>query len=253
VRPPTDLDLLAIQAEWSVDDAGRLRDRYGMALACTGERQALWVGARVPDRVAAELTAIVTAMGRVKDPAEQPRALEPCRQLLEADGHALRCTGGPSYVFSHAPKVAAPGPIVRSVDASARALRHANPGNWHPVEWDELLDGRLGPWTMILDGGRAVSICHTPHAVTERGAECGVWTDPAFRGRGYAAAVTAAWAALMRPSGRHLFYSTDAHNVSSQRVAERLRLRLIGWTWRVAPESDPEQDNLHPLCSLRRA
>jgi hypothetical protein len=57
----------------------------------------------------------------------------------------------------------------------------------------------------------------------------------------------------MRPAGRHLFYSTDAHNVSSQRVAERLRLRLIGWTWRIATESDPEQDNLHPLCSLRRA
>ena len=40
----------------------------------------------------------------------------------------------------------------------AAALRGANPGNWEPVEWDELLDGRLGPWTMVLDGDRAVSI-----------------------------------------------------------------------------------------------
>src|SRR5689334_20188089 len=26
------------------------------------------------------------------------------------------------------------------------ALRGANPGNWEPVEWDELLEGKLGPW-----------------------------------------------------------------------------------------------------------
>src|SRR5690349_16880821 len=99
----TDLDLLTIQAEWSFDAAGRVRDRYGMTLACTGERQALWVGAEVPDGLAAEMTALVAAAGRVKDPAEQPGVLDACRRLLDTTGNVVRCKGGPSYLFSHPP------------------------------------------------------------------------------------------------------------------------------------------------------
>jgi hypothetical protein len=58
------------------------------------------------------------------------------------------------------------------------------------------------------------------------------------------------WADLLRPTGRVLFYSTDAANLSSQRVAERLRLRPIGWTWRLrAPAPDPQ--SVHPLSGLR--
>ena len=130
-------------------------------------------------------------------------------------------------------------------------LRGANPGGWEPVEWDELLDGRLGPWAFALEGERVVAICHTPVAMTAGSAECGVWTDPAFRGRGYAAAVTAAWAAMLRPTGRALMYRCDETNVSSRRVAERLGLRLVGRTWE--PERADGEGKLHPLCSLRQA
>jgi RimJ/RimL family protein N-acetyltransferase len=141
---------------------------------------------------------------------------------------------------------------VRSDGGNEESLRKANPGNWHPVEWDELLEGRLGPWAMAMDGERVVSICHTPGPLTGRTAECGVWTAPAYRGRGYGAAVTAEWAAIVRPSGRYLFYSTDAENLSSQRLTRRLGLRPLGWTWRLARPVDGEKNNLHPLCSLRR-
>ncbi|TME31877.1 MAG: GNAT family N-acetyltransferase [Chloroflexi bacterium] len=85
---------------------------------------------------------------------------------------------------------------------------------------------------MAIQRDMVVSICHTP-AVSERGAEAGVWTRPEFRGQGYAVAVTAAWATLARPSGRHLFYSTAGANVSSQRVAARLGLRPLGWLWQL--------------------
>ena len=71
--------------------------------------------------------------------------------------------------------------------------------------------------------------------VVDRGAEAGTWTDPDFQRRGYAAAVTAAWASLFAPTGRQLFYSTSADNRSSQRVAERLGLHPIGWLWKIAP------------------
>ncbi len=105
---------------------------------------------------------------------------------------------------------------------------------------------------MAIEGELVLSICHTPGPVTARGAECGVWTHPAFRGRGYAAAVASAWAAIMRSSGRYLFYSTDAENLSSQRVARRLSLRSLGWTWRLGLAPDQEEDRLHPLSSRRR-
>jgi hypothetical protein len=244
-----DLELLGLQAEASFDDRGRLSGRYGATIAATADRSVLWIGADVPDALAAALIAAFDP-APPPDPGARPPALERCRQLLEAGGHALSCTGGPSFVFTDA-RFASTARIVRSDTASLDALRGANPGNWHPVEWDELLDGRLGPWTMVLDGELVASICHTPGPLATRTAECGVWTRPAFRGRGHAAATTAAWADLLRPSGRTLFYSTDADNRSSQRVASRLGLRPIGWTWRLVPPPDPEVSSLHPLCSLR--
>jgi RimJ/RimL family protein N-acetyltransferase len=105
--------------------------------------------------------------------------------------------------------------------------------NWTAEEWRQLLDGSLGPWAMAISAGQVVAICHSAR-LTGRGAEAGVWTAPGFRGQGHAAAVTAAWAALLAPSGRHLFYSTSDNNLSSQRVAARLNLRPIGWMWKLA-------------------
>ncbi|MFC5826580.1 GNAT family N-acetyltransferase [Nonomuraea insulae] len=82
-----------------------------------------------------------------------------------------------------------------------------------------------------LAGGRqVVAICHSARN-TPAGAEAGTWTSPAYRGRGYAAITTAAWAELL--PGIQLFYSTSADNHSSQRVAARLGLRGIGWLWKL--------------------
>lgn len=248
--PSVDLELLAIQAEGALDPAGRLVGRYGVTIACAPGAHALWIGAEVPDAAAAELAAAFAAAAPAHDPAEPPPALDRCRRILEA-GRAIECRAGPHFVFPDAVPSSPDVRVERSDRPLGAALRGANPGNWQPVEWDELLDGRLGPWTMVLDGDRAVSICHTPGPLTPRGAECGVWTQSGFRGRGYAAATAAAWAAILRPTGRFLFYSTDADNRSSQRVAERLRLRSIGWTWRLhGPDSDAEP--VHPLSALRR-
>ncbi|CRZ14350.1 hypothetical protein BN2156_01198 [Mycolicibacterium neworleansense] len=51
------------------------------------------------------------------------------------------------------------------------------------------------------------------------------------RGRGLAAAVVSAWASHCTGRVPHLYYSTSADNLSSQRVAERLRLPRIGELW----------------------
>jgi RimJ/RimL family protein N-acetyltransferase len=164
---------------------------------------------------------------------------------LPAPGDSLAFAAGPSFLIEEDTRFDAAVHLERSDTSRVARWRDANPGNWHPVEWNELLDGCLGPWTFAIEDERVVSICHTPRPLSARAAECGVWTDPAFRGRGYAAAVTSAWAALLRPSGRYLFYSTDAENLSSQRVARRLRLRPLGWTWRLT-RARP-RGGLHPL------
>jgi GNAT acetyltransferase len=83
------------------------------------------------------------------------------------------------------------------------------------------------PWCVALDGGEIASMCYAAR-LSEKGAEAGVYTFEQYRGRGLAAAVTAAWASLPALSDRALFYSTNRTNRSSQRVASRLGLRQIG-------------------------
>jgi hypothetical protein len=155
------------------------------------------------------------------------------------------------YVIESPPPIVVDAPIVRCDRSIPPWLRDANPGNWPPVEWTELLDGRLGPWTMVVDERRVLSICHTPVPLTRSSGEAGVWTAPDARGRGYAAAATAEWAALLRPSGRHLFYVHALANRSSQRVAERLHARRLGWSWHRGP-APPRGSDAHPLSSLSR-
>ncbi len=230
----SDLELLRIGSEtlWATDDRGRIEGR-DLVIGSSALGNTVAVGSAVPADLAELLEAAVNAAP--VDLNLPPTVLEQCRQLLANTLGPVELTtsSGPSYLIpetiSFEPSVA----LVRSDTRGAPSLRAANPGNWEPDEWAQLLDGQLGPWVMAVRDGQVISICHTPVS-RARGAEAGVWTRPEFRGQGHAAAVTAAWAALMRPTGRHLFYSIARGNVSSQRVAARLRLRPIGWLWQLA-------------------
>jgi hypothetical protein len=249
---PTNLELLRIQCEDSLDGQDRVRGLHGIVIACTGEDEVLWMGAEVPDALAAAVVSAFAGAPRSPDPRQPPPALALCGPLL-GDG-PLKCRGEPRYLFPDDLRFTSDAHLVCSGEPEREALRPANPGNWHPVEWDELLDGQLGPWAMAVEGALVTSICHTPGPVWGRGAECGVWTRPGFRGRGLGAAATAAWAGLLRAPGRHLFYSTDAENLSSQRLTQRLGLRPLGWTWRLdraAAAAGGGRGGLHPLSRVR--
>lgn len=88
------------------------------------------------------------------------------------------------------------------------------------------------PWCAALKGDEVASVAFTAR-LANAGAELGLVSVEAFRGSGLAAAATAGWSGLPALRSRTLFYSTDRENISSQRVAARLRLRLRGASLRV--------------------
>ena len=88
------------------------------------------------------------------------------------------------------------------------------------------------PWCIALHEDEVASIALTAR-IGPIGAEVGVTTVPALRGRGFAAGATSGWALLRSLRGRALFYSTDRSNVSSQSVTDRLGLCFIGSSLRL--------------------
>ncbi len=207
-----------------------------LVLACARDGVRARIGTEVPTEVARALEAEVEINARQsEDPGAPPAQLERLRvRLRDALGAAVRLApgSGPSYLIEASVSFRTTAELIRSDTGDPTQLRGANPGNWGEDEWEELLQGRLGPWVMAMHVDRVISICHTPVA-NGSAAEAGVWTHPDFRGQGHAAAVTAEWAALMRPSGKLLFYSTSRTNRSSQGVAARLGLRRIGYLWQL--------------------
>lgn len=81
------------------------------------------------------------------------------------------------------------------------------------------------PCVAAVERGEAVAVCHAARR-SRRAAEAGVATLPAFRGRGYGAAVVAAWAVAARGAGLTPLYSTSWRNLASRRLADRLGLVL---------------------------
>ncbi len=230
-RVLSDLELLEIEMEllWGTEPGREL------VLACAREGVRARLGERVPPEVARALAAEIEGAQPVVDSDTPPPQLERWRMLLEdALGAAVRLApgSGPSYVIHPDVTFRATAELVTANTDDLAAVWGANPGNWGTEEWQRLLDGHLGPWVMATHGGRVISICHTPVS-NPIAAEAGAWTHPEFRGQGHAAATTAEWAALMRPSGRVLFYSTSRTNRASQRVAARLSLRRIGYRWQL--------------------
>jgi predicted GNAT family acetyltransferase len=89
------------------------------------------------------------------------------------------------------------------------------------------------PWCLALSDGEVASIAETVR-IGAAGAEVGVNTVPDRRGRGLAAAATAGWARSPSLEGLTRFYSTSVTNRSSQRVAERLGLHVLGASFSVS-------------------
>ncbi len=195
----SDLELLDVEMDllWGPKAGPEL------VLACARGGVRTRIGKQVPLEVARTLLAeIEDGASPGEDWAVPPPRLERWRLLLEdALGAAVRLApgSGPSYLTEPGVSFRPTAELVRSDSADSEALRAANPGNWGADEWQDLIDGQLGPWVMARHGERVISICHTPVS-NANAADAGVWTHPDFRGQGHAAAATGEWAALMRPT-----------------------------------------------------
>ena len=247
----SDIELFDIKVETSMDDRRRLDGVCGIVIATTGTDSRLYIGSDVPDTLVPKLVDVCDKAPTPSSPSMEPAAISASRELLATPCSPLSLHSSLYYVVEPSVRIQLRTSIVRSDSPDAESLKDLNPGNWENDEWEELLDGVLGPWAMALVDGKVVSICHTPGPMSDRAAECGVWTHPDYRGRGYASEVTTVWADVLRPSGRFLFYSTLPENLPSQRVAARLQLRPIGRTWKLFRPKPDEANKRHPLSQSR--
>lgn len=126
---------------------------------------------------------------------------------------------GPAYSFPDSPAAPAGAVLMQPGQEAPLAATFPFTATWLRESW---------PCYAMLDGDRVVAICDSARR-TAHVAEAGVDTLPEYRGRGYAALVTAAWAKAIRAAGITPVYSTSADNHASQAVARKLGLREFGW------------------------
>ncbi|WP_152657688.1 GNAT family N-acetyltransferase [Oceanobacillus sp. CFH 90083] len=83
------------------------------------------------------------------------------------------------------------------------------------------------PCFVIIEENVIASICCGARK-SIKADEASLFTNEAYRGKGYGAAVTKAWAQEVQRQGRIALYSTSWDNLGSQSVASRLSLYLYG-------------------------
>lgn len=160
----------------------------------------------------------------LRDPpvsADRYRSL--VRGYLEAEREAFvpREFSGPTFTFPE--NLSLPTNVVVVTD---ERLLLRNFSGWTP---GEVAAGRA-PVFAILADEYPVSVCFCARH-SDEAAEAGLETAPAFRGRGLAVHVTAAWASTVRSMGLTPLYSTDWANDASRSVARKLGLVMYASTW----------------------
>jgi RimJ/RimL family protein N-acetyltransferase len=158
------------------------------------------------------------------DLAQPPQGYAAIRAMLAAHAPLVSEFRGPAY-RAPADMPHLPGAMLveaTSVQMLDRWFADLIPG-WEAAQ----------PIAVVLEQASAVAVCFCSR-VGGRAAEAGVETVPAFRGRGYAAAAVATWAAGVRRRGLLPLYSTSWDNLASQGVARKLGMQLYGEDWSVS-------------------
>ena len=96
------------------------------------------------------------------------------------------------------------------------------------------------PIVAVMDGGYPVSVCFCATRNSAPAVQAGLETAAAFRGRGLAPRVTAAWACAIRSAGRIPLYSTSWSNAASLAVARKLDLVQYASDWSLVDTNRPQ-------------
>jgi hypothetical protein len=189
----------------------------------------------VEDDVAMRILEVAALEPAWRDPDAMPACAEKIVELLSS-GQPAEVSTALIYQLPNRLRYEHPAAIVRgdSEDGRqmlARLAERGMPDYMQTAGFKEAGDF-WEPWCVALDGTEIASMAFAARLGVS-GAELGVYTFPKYRGRGLAAAVTAAWSSMPSLNQHALFYSTSKSNRSSQRVTARLGLRLIGTSVRI--------------------
>lgn len=167
--------------------------------------------------LAAALDALAADEPVVSNLREPPRYEDDYIQLLERYNPISNNNSGPAFTLPDL--VPAPTTVTLTQDNEHLAEAHFS---WLLGALDD-----YAPVTVIVEDGAAVAACFCSR-ITASVAEAGVYTEEAYRGRGYAAEVVRGWAAAVRASGRQPLYSTSWSNIASQQVVRKLGAVMYG-------------------------
>lgn len=148
--------------------------------------------------------------------------VEPGFGLIYELPHGLQASSGMDVIMGDSARVQALADRLRR-DGMPQALVEL--GFVRPADF-------WTPWVAVMVDDEIASIAFAAR-LSDVGAELGLVTVAAFRGRGFGAEATAAWSRLDVLGDRTLFYSTERPNRSSRRVTERLGLHLRGASMRI--------------------
>jgi RimJ/RimL family protein N-acetyltransferase len=227
-----DLDLMKLRAEidFTYDARGRMlltgepcvnarrpSPRFTIGRARGGHTARF--GAALPDVSAQALQRFVDRLEPVEALHFPEATLDVLREMLGGPESA----GGPAYRFPDV--IATSGEAIRLTDENRELAKET-----FPWLYEEVADWQ--PCFVVVQDGAVVSACYSSR-IGPLAAEAGLDTLAEFRGRGYAAAVTAAWGSEIRAMRRIPIYSTGWSNLASQGVARRVGLKLFGTdaTW----------------------
>jgi len=163
------------------------------------------------------------ALARDEKPAlhfeEPPRHQREYLDLLAGETFSM----GPCFFIP-------PGKLKKVPNFKLIRVNGENIGNYSSIDGFQWLSDEIDlvqPCTALIDGDRIVSLCRSVR-ISAEAHEAGLETLPDYRGRGFALAVTRAWAEAVREKGALPLYSTSWKNSASQRVALKLKLFYYG-------------------------
>lgn len=155
------------------------------------------------------------------DLRSEPLNLEVLQETLGDNYGTQPAYSGPAYRFPE--EISMPGVATRIARSNLDLLRNMVTNLDSTARTFEVRE----PVCAVIEDGFAVSLCYSSR-LTPLVAEAGLETLAAYRGRGYAPAVVAAWAQAVRDTGRTPLYGTTWDNLASQAVARKLGLVQYG-------------------------